>query len=257
MYHTPYLSSYPPHPPPPPPSVSFNVASSIYLYHLLPTSSTGMVRCPPVLCLHPPPTILHRSSLHPAIHACFCFHFLCPFAPPCRPRPVPRSLSVPVGSFIVGTSVLFMSQPLSLPVSFSVSCHLLVFVFCFCDLFRVQSLGAQAPPLSGSCLSQSSPSLGICPFRRSSGYPDPPPPPSLSPHIVKAFLRTKYLVAALLLEVDEQQHSNILYNLENDYMKGEQIYAKDVLEELKYLANYQGDRKISNSAQRSCTSQTW
>ena len=59
----------------------------------------------------------------------------------------------------------------------------------------------------------------------------------------KALLRTKYLAASLLLVADEQQHGNILCDLDNIYMKGKHHYPKDVMAEFNYLTNYQRDRK--------------
>ena len=50
---------------------------------------------PPGLSLHLPTSILRRSSLHPVPHACFYCRVPSPFAPPCRPGPVSRSLLVP------------------------------------------------------------------------------------------------------------------------------------------------------------------
>ena len=105
-------------PPPPttPPSLAFKVASPLSLYHPLPTSYPGVVRRPPGISIHPPPVSLFRLYLCPILRACFFRHVPRPFYPSCRPRPDPRSLSVPGGSPVFGPSVFFVYPPISLPL---------------------------------------------------------------------------------------------------------------------------------------------
>ena len=60
---------------------------------------------------------------------------------------------------------------------------------------------------------------------------------------VKALICTKYLAVSLILTSEYPRHVKILYGLENDYLKGEKNYPKDVSASFNYLTNYQGDRR--------------
>ena len=66
------------------PYVSFVVFTSLYIYPL-PTSSPGVVLCPPEILPDLPPANLHRLSLRPAPHSCLYRHIMSLFAAPLLP----------------------------------------------------------------------------------------------------------------------------------------------------------------------------
>ena len=99
-----------------PPPISSLQRCLTDIYHPLPTSPPRVDHCTPGICPHMPPASLCRSSLRPTPRACFRRCVPRPFTPPCRPWPVPRSLSFPGGSSTVGHSVSVVSPPIYLPV---------------------------------------------------------------------------------------------------------------------------------------------
>ena len=56
---------------------------------------------------------------------------------------------------------------------------------------------------------------------------------------VKKLTKMKYMAIELLLRTYVQRHDKILCDMDNDYMKGEQHYLKDVSSVFKYLTIYQ------------------
>ena len=131
---------------PPPPSVPFNINSLLSSYHPLPTSYSRVVR------RSPPPDIPCRLFIFTAQSAWFFRHVLSQFSLPFRP------------SYIVSPFISLMYPPISLPVLFSVSFHILVFGFCSGGLIRMQRKGALVHelPVSLSTHSLTYPSTRSC-----------------------------------------------------------------------------------------------
>ena len=125
----------------------------------LPTPTTYQ----PLSLVYAPRSTCQRLPQFP-VYGCPAFSYLNLQPGPCWPLG---------GSPVVGPSVSVFLR-FSLPMCLPVSRHLLLFAFCWVNVF-VQGREARTPPLPGSCSPRSSPPPATWLWRSYSGYTSPSP----------------------------------------------------------------------------------